>query len=212
MPDRPRPVVLTHGLWLGAWSLVPLARHLTAQGLEVHRFGYSSRHSTAAEHAKRLAAFAADFGPVDLVAHSLGGIVALHACGLLPQPAGKAVLIGSPIGGSRAARRFAGWPGGPSMLGLAAEDLVRPAPAPPSHWAVGMIAGRVRLGLGVLAGGGRFAGDGTVALEETREDWLADHLVVAESHTSLQLSRRVARQVAAFLRKGAFDPDPDPGK
>ena len=56
----------------------------------------------------------------------------------------------------------------------------------------------------------RFDGpsDGTVAVAETRLPGLADHCLVAASHTGLVFSRPAAGQAAAFLRHGRFGPSP----
>ena len=70
---------------------------------------------------------------------------------------------------------------------------------------VGVIAGRLPLGLGAMLG--QLAGehDGTVAVEETRLPGVADHCVVEANHTGLLFSQEVARLVTAFLRHGHFD-------
>lgn len=67
-----------------------------------------------------------------------------------------------------------------------------------------MVAGNVARGIGRLLT--RFDGesDGTVGLDETRLPGLADHCVVASSHTGLVFSAEAARQAACFLREGRF--------
>ncbi len=62
-------------------------------------------------------------------------------------------------------------------------------------------------GLGSLLGAIGDASDGTVALDETRLPGLADHCVVAASHSGLVFSPEAARQTAAFLRDGRFRHD-----
>jgi hypothetical protein len=70
---------------------------------------------------------------------------------------------------------------------------------------VGIIAGRLPVGLGRLFG--RFAGpnDGMVAVEETRLEGAADHIVLPVAHTSLLWSAAVAHQVEHFLHTGRFE-------
>src|SRR3546814_14178968 len=69
---------------------------------------------------------------------------------------------------------------------------------------VGMIAGSLPHGLGGLLA--RFEGDndGTVLVEETRSPQLADHVVVAASHSGLLFSAEAIAQTVAFLGTGRF--------
>ncbi|HSM10829.1 MAG TPA: alpha/beta hydrolase, partial [Lysobacter sp.] len=53
-------------------------------------------------------------------------------------------------------------------------------------------------------GGIRGDSDGTVAVAETRLSGLADHVVVAASHSGLLFSAAASRQAIAFLRTGRF--------
>ncbi|MBA2238451.1 MAG: alpha/beta hydrolase, partial [Lysobacter sp.] len=69
---------------------------------------------------------------------------------------------------------------------------------------VGVVAGRVPLGLGQFFGGIRSDSDGTVAVEETRLAGLSDHVVVAASHSGLLLSAQALRQAIEFFRNGRF--------
>jgi hypothetical protein len=72
---------------------------------------------------------------------------------------------------------------------------------------LGVIAGRRSLGIGRLMGGLNGVNDGVVNLEETLIEDVPDSLVVASTHMGLLTSRRVARQVCAFLKHGRFDAD-----
>ena len=67
-----------------------------------------------------------------------------------------------------------------------------------------MIAGSLPHGLGGLLA--RFEGDndGTVSVEETRSPQLADHVVVAASHSGLLFSAEAIAQTIGFLRTGRF--------
>jgi hypothetical protein len=47
--------------------------------------------------------------------------------------------------------------------------------------------------------------DGAVALAETQMAAACDSIDLPITHTGMLLSRRVARQVCAFLRDGCFD-------
>ncbi len=195
------PVLLTHGLWMGAWVMRPLARRLSKQGLATTCFSYSSRARSLRHNVAALVAAvrALNVHRVDLVGHSLGGVVIVHALQQLSDLSGRAVLLGSPVAGSHAGERFSRWPGVGHLLGHAAKAVSEPAPAPPGSWSVSMIAGTRRIGLGVLVSDGRRAGDGTVALTETQANWLDEHITVPQTHSSLLVSKQVAAEVVRLL-------------
>jgi triacylglycerol esterase/lipase EstA (alpha/beta hydrolase family) len=104
------PLVLVHGLGGNRGTWLPLRLFLRALGRRrVYAFGYEQ--GTIQEHAERLAAFvgevlAATGEPrADVVAHSLGGIVARYAVQRLGLAAkvGTLVTLASPHGGTYAA-------------------------------------------------------------------------------------------------------------
>jgi pimeloyl-ACP methyl ester carboxylesterase len=144
---------------------------------------------------------------VHFVAHSLGGLVVLRTMRDNPDlPAGRVVLIGSPVMGSEVAARmnqrfWTRW-----MVWRAADEAL--VPDAPQDWRVrhpvGVIAGTKSFGIGHWFGGLDGANDGTVNASETRLPGAADHIEVPHNHSTLLLSKRVARQTAAFLRDGRF--------
>jgi pimeloyl-ACP methyl ester carboxylesterase len=201
-------VILVHGLWLGDWSVAPLARHLRAAGFETDAFAYSGVREPLADVASRLAARIAASGPdVHLVGHSLGGLVALRATlAAHAQAPGRIVCLGSPLAGSAAARGFAAVPGGAAMVGHCGATLAAGAADFDPRWTVGSIAGRLPVGLGFLLAPLAGPHDGTVAVEETGMPGLADHCSIAASHSGLLFSDEAARLCAGFLRHGRFPP------
>ena len=97
-------VVLVHGLWFGAWSMRLLGRRLRRAGFATLSFRYRSIRGALDEHAAALAEYAAAAGGEvrHFVAHSLGGLVTLRMLAGHPElPAGRVVLLGSPVKGSR---------------------------------------------------------------------------------------------------------------
>lgn len=146
-------------------------------------------------------------GPVHVVGHSLGGVLALHAlAGFSERPPGRLVCLGSPLTGSAAARRLAGWPGGRTVLGetLRRAVLEQPLARCPDGLEVGVIAGDVPVGLGLVFPGLPAPNDGVVAVAETRLPGIRDHLLVHASHSWLLFSPEVAAQTAGFLANGRF--------
>lgn len=201
------PVLLLHGIWNARAWVGPLAWRLRARGFSVDTFGYASVFGGPDVAVPQLLQRLKDSGPVALVGHSLGGLVALEALRRQPElPVSRVVCLGSPLRGSGTARTLAehGWS---AALGRSSDLLLDGLPDWQGRAQVGLIAGSVPHGLGSLLGAIGEASDGTVALDETRLPGLADHCVVAASHSGLVFSPDAARQTAAFLRDGCFRPD-----
>jgi len=206
-------IILLHGLWMRGFALGMLHRRLIAEGFRVHRFDYMSVAATQEHILKRLHARMDECGPapVHLVGHSLGGLLALRACaGEAALPPGRIVCLGSPLKGSVTARRFAGLGrGGEVLLGHNRELLEHGFERWDGPRELGVIAGRMPLGLGAMLVQVAGEHDGTVAVDETRLPGVVDHRVVETSHTGLLFAPEVARLVAGFLREGRFAPPPE---
>lgn len=210
-------VVLVHGLWLVGWTLKPLGRRLEKAGFAIRTESYDSvfRGPEANAEAVADAVRGAGTDNVHLVGHSLGGLLALIALSRYADlPPGRVVLLGTPLSGSAAARAFAHLPGGDWLLGenrrILGEGLHENLP----RRQIGMIAGRLPLGLGGVLTHLDGPHDGTIAVSETRHPDLADHCVMPVSHLSMLVSPRVQECVLAFLRNGRFGEegqDPVPG-
>ncbi|MGA6181058.1 esterase/lipase family protein [Stenotrophomonas sp. NPDC077421] len=201
------PVLLLHGIWNARAWVGPLAWRLRARGFTVDTFGYASVFGGPDVAVPQLLERLRDSGPVSLVGHSLGGLVALEALRRQPDlPVSRVVCLGSPLRGSGTARSLAdhGWS---LALGRSSELLLDGLPAWEGRAQVGLIAGSVPHGLGSLLGAMGEASDGTVALDETQLPGLTDHCVVPASHSGLVFSPDAARQTAAFLRDGRFRHD-----
>lgn len=200
-----RPVLLLHGIWnVSAW-VSPLVLRLRAEGFEAEAFGYPSVFGGPEVAVPRLIAYLREAGEIDLVGHSLGGMVALEALRQVPElPVRRVVCLGSPLRGSGAARGAARNAWTAAALGRSAELLQQGFERWDGPAQVGMVAGSIPHGLGHYFTELSDASDGTVALEETRLPGLTDHCAVAASHSGLLLSTEAASQVASFLRKGRF--------
>ncbi|MEO6519876.1 MAG: alpha/beta hydrolase [Pseudoxanthomonas sp.] len=198
-------VLLLHGIWNAKAWLGLLARRLRAEGLEVEVFGYPSVLGGPEVAIPRLVARLRDSEPVTLLGHSLGGLVALEALRREPNlPVTRIVCLGSPLRGSGAARTLAARSWTSPALGRSAPLLQRGFECWEGQPQVGVVAGNVPHGLGRFFAGFQGESDGTVSLEETRLPGLADHCVVACSHSGLVFSAEAARQAAHFLREGCF--------
>jgi len=207
MPDQ---VILLHGLWMRGFALAMLDKRLIEAGFGVHRFDYLSVAASQERILDRLHAQMRELGDaghaVHLVGHSLGGLLAMRACsdGAV-LPAGRIVCLGSPLLGSSAARGLAAWGhAGEALLGHNRDLLQRGFQRWDGEREVGVIAGRLPLGLGTMLGHLEGAHDGTVAVAETELPGIADHCVVESNHMSLLFSAEVARCTATFLHTGHF--------
>ncbi|HEY0505243.1 MAG TPA: alpha/beta hydrolase [Lysobacter sp.] len=205
MSERPERVILLHGLWMPRLSMHWLAGRLRRAGFAPEFFGYATVMGgpdaaipRLADHLRR--------GPAHVLAHSLGGLVALTALERNPDlPVRRVVCLGSPLCGSGAAKGLAGHAWSAASLGRSAALLHRGCPPWRGPAEVGVVAGSTPLGLGRYFGHFAGANDGTVAVEETCLQGLADHTVIATSHTGLLLSPEVARLAVTFFRHGRFD-------
>lgn len=209
MDDFTKPatrIVLVHGIWNAKSWLMPLARRLRDEGFEVDVFGYPSIVGGPEPAIAVLVERLRGGPPVHLVGHSLGGMIVLEALRRAPDlPVQRAVCLGSPLRGSRAARNLGQRRWTAPVLGRSGALLQAGCPDWQGRTPVGMVAGNVARGIGRLIA--RFDGesDGTVGLAETRLPGLAAHCVVPASHTGLVFSAAAARQAARFLRDGRFE-------
>ena len=208
-------VLLVHGLWMHGLAMGLIKRRLSADGYSVSAYSYPSMRLTLSENVERLARYCESLPHERLhfVAHSMGGLVALKAAGLLPSDArGRVVLMGTPFAGCYSAHRLANLPRGRSLLGKCmGQWLHETPPGDIEGFEIGIVAGEGGFGMGrLIAPGLPKPHDGVISVSETCVPGMRDHITVPVSHTAMLLSRSVARQVCAFLQHGEFDRKPRP--
>jgi hypothetical protein len=172
-------------------------------------FSYPTLKGSMSDHVSKLIDFARAQRSAELhfLGHSLGSLVILRALQVTDDlPPGRAVLLGPPCQGSRAAQAIARMPFGRAILGHAIhEECIECAPR---QWSgrreVGIIAGSMGMGLGRLFADLPTDHDGTVLVDETRLPGAKDHIVMHTSHTAMLFSAEVAAQAVGFLRNGRF--------
>lgn len=200
-------VILLHGLWMRAFTLIALRNRLERAGFSVELFDYASVMHGVDVEVDRLAqcASAMGNGKVHFVGHSLGGLMALQALQRVPQlTQGRVVCLGSPLRGSAVARGVARLPGGSYLIGKNLDILRDGLDRWDGKQAVGVIAGRLPIGFGFAVGALTSPHDGTVSVAETELPGLTDHCVVPATHTGLLFSEQAAEQTIAFLRAARF--------
>ena len=202
-------VVLVHGIWSNGVDCWRLKKQLMNAGYDCHLFSYHVWSDPPADIAKRLNTFVEtiDAPIIHFVGHSYGGIVLMHLFDQFPyDKKGRVVLLASPVNGSEVGRRLSKLPVAKWLLGKSPEQGLKGDVPPWRGWQdIGVIAGTLPIGVGLLAGGPTAPHDGTVSVAETQLKGATDFLAMPVSHTSILWSSGVAMQVITFLRTGKFE-------
>jgi pimeloyl-ACP methyl ester carboxylesterase len=196
-------VVLAPGLWMPAAAMALLSARLAHQGYKAHVFGYSGRNSYEA-NLEALARFAR--AKALFVGHSLGGVLILDMLNRHPEiPADAVVLMGAPVRGCLAGRRFGEARFGRWMMGACRTLWDQRAARWTRGTPLGVVAGTLPLGLARTFGGGLPGpNDGVVCVEETTVEGMSARALVRQGHSMLILSDRVGGLVGGFLAAGRF--------
>jgi len=200
-------VILLHGLWMRGFTLVALRHRLEQADFSVELFDYASVFRSPEISVDKLVRRVQETQGqrVHLVGHSLGGLIALQALQRDPNlTRGRVVCLGSPLRGSALARGVARLPGGSLVIGKSMEILRDGIRRWEGKQEVGVVAGRLPIGLGFAVGALSSPHDGTVSVAETELPGLTDHCVVPATHTGLLFSDEAAGQAIAFLRTAQF--------
>ena len=203
-------IVLVHGLWsVGSVDLIKLRKHFSKAGYECHTFNYHVWGKPPADIAVKLHQFIEkiDAPIVNIVAHSFGGIITMHSFDQFPfAKKGRVVLMASPVNGSAVGKRLCANPVTRWMLGQShVNGLSGDVPEWKGWQDIGVIAGDIPIGIGLIAGGPDLPHDGTVSVEETELKGATDAVIMRVSHSGMLMSTPVAEQVVIFLRTGMFD-------
>ena len=197
-----RRVLLVHGLWMHAPVLYYWARQLRAAGYRPQYFSYRSLLQHPERATARLRAAAMAEPGTDIVAHSLGGLIALEALAGCPDFGGRILCVGSPLAGSRVVRRYRSTPLG-VLAGRSTALLSRGFSQVPEGLDVAVIAGTDSKGLGRFVHRFDETNDGSVAVSETRIPGLRRHVNVPVSHSGQLFSKAVAGHILDLLNRTA---------
>lgn len=193
---------------MNGWVMSYLAFALRGEGFAAQALTYRTMRDTLEDHLGRLATRIAESAAprVHLVGHSLGGVIVLRYLQRKPdERIRRAVLIGTPVTGCRAAADLAQSACGEFLLGKSLGIWRAPVNATlDPRFEIGVIAGTRAFGIGSMVTRLPEPNDGAVCLDETKFAGMRDHLDLPLGHTVLLVSRRVARETAAFLKTGAF--------
>ena len=214
--DLPGSVVLLHGIARSARSFRKMQSALEAEGFATLNLEYRSRakslEALVADIHPAITAFASRVGgPVNFVAHSMGGLLtraylAKHPPGRL----GRVLLLGPPNNGSEIADRFGHLALYRAFFGPAGQQLTTTPDA-----ATRALLSTPTYELGIIAGSrsvypiaSRFLpspNDGRVSVASTRLDGMADHIVISTAHPLRVRDVRAIAQTIAFLQNGRFN-------
>lgn len=216
-------VILIHGLHQTAWIMHPLAKRLQAAGFDTHQYGYRSMRDNIETNSALLNSWLEKNHhldqPIDLVGHSLGGLIIRDFVVEYPKwQIGRCVTLGTPHMGSVCADYI--WHLTPAVVGRSYIDSLDGTVVPlPEHITLGVIAGNRPYGLGQLflqyhnrklrktenqLSADDLLHDGTVYVKETKIDTATDHIVLPVSHTGMLVDKTVAEQTIHFLQHGQF--------
>lgn len=219
MSDAKPFTLLIHGLHMHGLYMRPLAKKLKQAGFDTHAPSYHSLTKPIDAHSFIIHRWLLDHHdkqrPINLVGHSLGGLVIRHFLTNYGKhwQIHRCVTLGTPHQGSVCAdyaHRLL-----PYLVKQAYPNALDGHCAMPTHdVAIGAIAGNRSLGLGlpVLSYHSKQQhldqharqSDGTVYLSETYLPTLSDYLVLPVSHTGLLASPQAANEVIHFLKHGRF--------
>ena len=196
-----KTVIFIPGIWMPAFTTHFLREQVAHCGYEVRSFGYASVLDSWQENIDTLYHFIAHYDrPVVLVGHSLGGLLSAAVVNQHPHlNVEQIIMLGSPIAGSRAGRALSRRGIGRRMMGGSCDILYKGLEQLPKSIPVRMIAGQSRFGLGRVLTRLPYPHDGTVAVEETRLEGLADHVILPVNHTGMLFSRPVVRAICHYL-------------
>ena len=196
-------VVLVPGLWMPRAAMLLLSAQFARRGYAVRVFAYSGRHPYDA-NVESLARFAQ--GRAFFVGHSLGGVLTLDMLNRHPEVQAEAVvLLGAPVRGCLAGRRFGRGRLGRWMLGASCPVWEERSASWTRETPLGIVAGTVPLGLARTFGGALPGqNDGVVCVDETTVDGMRERALVRQAHSTLIASRAVGDMVDRFLQSGRF--------
>lgn len=196
-------VVLAPGLWMPSAAMALLGARLARRGHRVRIFSYQGRAPFDA-NVDAFARFVRN--GASFVGHSLGGVLVLETLNRHPEIEPSAVvLLGAPVRGCLAGRRFGQAGLGRWMMGaccpLWEERAARWARGAP----LGVVAGTLPLGLARTFGDLPGLNDGVVCVDETTVEGMAGRTLVRLGHSMLIASGRVGELVDRFLVSGRFE-------
>ena len=182
-------------------AMALLVARLARAGYRPRVFSYRGRSSFEA-NVERLAAFSKQ-QPSHFIGHSLGGVLVLEMLNRHPEvEARSALLLGAPVRGCFAGRRFGRHRPGRWMMGACGPLWEEREAAWRRDVPLGVIAGTRPRPMGRAFGSLPGENDGVVCVSETTVDGMAARALVPQGHSLLIVSGQVGRLVEGVLDGG----------
>ena len=199
-------VVILHGLYMHGVFMLPLSQRLEKLGYKTRVVSYNSL-AINQEEVFREIDDALDEKHNVLLGHSLGGLMIKRYL-LSRKPSAEKIshvlTLASPIKGASIAERIQGMGLG-IMLGNAAEHGLM---LHEDEWEfpqlLGSISGTIPTGFRPILLGSEHSSDGTVTVEETKIEGMADHVETSNTHTSILFSTRAIEEIDHFIKHNHF--------
>ena len=196
-----RQVVVLHGLYMSGFVMRPLCSRLEKSGLKILNLTYNTLSPDRAAIFDKIDRFIGG-KPTALVCHSMGGLVArayLEANSLQSRHVEKVITLGTPHKGSHIAKQMQ-QKGFDMLLKNSVEFLLPENGDWPFNAKLYSIAGDLPIGLMPLIAKGSIS-DGTVLIDETKLNGMAEHKVFHLSHTSMIYSRQVMDYIIKLINQ-----------
>ncbi|GKW53812.1 alpha/beta hydrolase [Pseudoalteromonas shioyasakiensis] len=196
-----RQVVVLHGLYMSGFVMRPLCARLEKSGLKILNLTYNTLSPDRAAIFDKIDRFIGG-KPTALVCHSMGGLVArayLEANSLQSRHVEKVITLGTPHKGSHIAKQMQ-QKGFEMLLKNSVEFLLSENGDWPFNAKLYSIAGDLPIGLMPLIAKGSVS-DGTVLIDETKLNGMAEHKVFHLSHTSMIYSRQVMDYIIKLINQ-----------
>ena len=196
-----RQVVVLHGLYMSGFVMRPLCARLEKSGLKILNLTYNTLSPDRAAIFDKIDRFIGG-KPTALVCHSMGGLVArayLEANSLQSRHVEKVITLGTPHKGSHIAKQMQ-QKGFEMLLRNSVEFLLSENGDWPFNAKLYSIAGDLPIGLMPLIAKGSVS-DGTVLIDETKLNGMAEHKVFHLSHTSMIYSRQVMDYIIKLINQ-----------
>ena len=196
-----RQVVVLHGLYMSGFVMRPLCARLEKSGLKILNLTYNTLSPDRAAIFDKIDRFIGG-KPTALVCHSMGGLVArayLEANSLQSRHVEKVITLGTPHKGSHIAKQMQ-LKGFEMLLKNSVEFLLSENGNWPFNAKLYSIAGDLPIGLMPLIAKGSVS-DGTVLIDETKLNGMAEHKVFHLSHTSMIYSRQVMDYIIKLINQ-----------
>ncbi|GAB2651926.1 esterase/lipase family protein [Vibrio panuliri] len=202
-------IIILHGLYMHGLVMQPLSHKLRKFGYDTQVITYNTVAIDKSRVFKKIDQVLSAEQPNILVGHSLGGlIIKAYLAERKPstETISHVIAIGSPIKGASIVARMQQL-GIDRMLGNSPQHGLN---LHDDQWQfpqkLGCIAGTLPVGArALLMMDSRILSDGTVTVDETKIDGMADHICTPSSHTSLIYNSFVPKQIDYFIQHNCFE-------